>query len=148
VNNSYIVGCSSSSLDSLVCLFVSNDYQVYSFCRKHFRLSNCIRRFWSKLATDYWPPQPFKGNSGNVTSNNIDDDNAIFIENIYWQNNYMFQRNSLPRINPYNFAVNSRPYDPTNRNTFYDPNMLDNQSYSFTPNSVNCDTALGMPYIH
>jgi hypothetical protein len=71
VNNTYIVGCSSSHLNEVVCLFISNDYQKYSFCRKHFRLSNNIRRFWSKLAVDYWPPQPFKGNGGNIASNNL-----------------------------------------------------------------------------
>lgn len=129
-------------------MFVPNDYQKYSFCRKHYRLSNNITAFWSKLATDYWPPQPFKGNGGNPASNNMDDDNSIFIENLYWANNYMFSKNSMPRINPYNFAVNDRPYDPTNRNTFYDLAMKGNQAYSFTSRSVNGDTALGMPYIH
>lgn len=78
----------------------------------------------------------------------MDGDNSIFIENLYWANNYMFSKNSMPRINPYNFAVNDRPYDPTNRNTFYDLAMKGNQAYSFTSRSVNGDTALGMPYIH
>ena len=71
VNNSYIVGCSSTNLNEIVCLFVANDYQKYSFCRKHFRLSNNIKRYWSKLAVDYWPPQPFKGNGGNPQSNEL-----------------------------------------------------------------------------
>ncbi len=90
----------------MVCLFVSNDYQTYSFARKHFRLSNCIRKYWSKLAVDYWPPQPYKGNGGNVMSNNIDDDNSIFVDNIYWSAGYMFEKSPLPRINAYNFALN------------------------------------------
>lgn len=50
VNNSYIVGCNSTHLMTTVCLFVANDYQNYSFCRKHFRLSNNVTKFWSKLA--------------------------------------------------------------------------------------------------
>ena len=54
----------------------------------------------------------------------------------------------MPRINIYNFAVNDRPYNPTNRNTFYDPDLYNNQAYKFANNSINQDTALGMPYIH
>lgn len=116
-----------------MCLFVANDYQSKSYCRKHFRLSNNIRRFWSKLAVDYWPPQPFKGNGGNVNSNQLEDDNTIFIENLYWANNYMFGKNALPRINAYNFAINDRCYNPNNTNTFYDPKMINSATYTFTP---------------
>ena len=60
----------------------------------------------------------------------------------------MFSKTPLPRINPYNFAISGRLYDPTNKNTYYDQNMLNNQSYAFKSNSVNNDTAMGMPYIH
>lgn len=69
-NNTYIVGCSSNHLNEIVCLFVPNDYQNYTFCRKHFRISNNITKYWSKLGVDYWPPQPWKGNGGNVVSSN------------------------------------------------------------------------------
>ena len=131
-----------------MCLFVPNDYQTYSFARKHFRISSNVKKFWSKIGVDYWPPQPFKGNGGNVCSNNIDDDNSVFVENIYWNNNYMFSKSSLPRINAFNFAINDRPYAVSNKNTFYDPNMLGNHNYTFTSNSVNADTALGMAWIH
>lgn len=61
----------------------------------------------------------------------------------------MFGKNALPRINSHNFAVNDRCYNPNNTRTFYDPNMLTSGSkYVFGPNSVNADTAMGMPYIH
>ncbi len=60
----------------------------------------------------------------------------------------MFNKASLPRINIYNFALNNRIYDPTNKNTFYDPSMLNNQAYCFKASSVNTDTAMGMPYLH
>lgn len=32
----------------------------------------------------------------------------------------MFSKNSVPRINSYNFAINERAYNPTNTQTFYD----------------------------
>jgi len=60
----------------------------------------------------------------------------------------MFSKSSLPRINNYNFALNERPYTITNQNTFYDPSMIQNPNYIFTPHSVNADTAMGMSYIH
>jgi len=65
VNNNYIVGCTSLFLNQIICLFVPNDYQRYSYCRKHYRLSNCVRKFWARIGIDYWPPQPYKGNGGN-----------------------------------------------------------------------------------
>jgi hypothetical protein len=82
-NNSYIVGCNATHLNQLVCLFVPNDYQQYSFARKHFRISNNVKKYWSKIAVDYWPPQPFRGNAGNISSNNNDDDNTNFVEQLY-----------------------------------------------------------------
>lgn len=60
----------------------------------------------------------------------------------------MFSKSTLPRINAFNFAINNRPYQVSNKNTFYDPNMLGNHNYVFTANSVNADTALGMSWIH
>lgn len=32
----------------------------------------------------------------------------------------MFSKSVLPRINAYNFALNERPYDIKNTQTFYD----------------------------
>lgn len=60
----------------------------------------------------------------------------------------MFAKNSLPRINPYNFAINDRSYDPTVSNTFYEQSMLNNRAYTFKKNSINTHTGLGMSYLH
>lgn len=66
----------------------------------------------------------------------------------------MFNKvNPWPRINAYNFAINERCYDITKTSSFYDPAIkptgtTDATSYSWTANSVNQDTALGMPFIH
>ena len=81
-------------------------------------------------------------------SNNDDDDNSNFLENIYWSNDYMFAKTPLPRINAYNFAINDRLYSVTNKNLFYDSAMLQNQNYAFTNSSINGDTAMGMSWIH
>lgn len=60
----------------------------------------------------------------------------------------MFSKSPLPRINPYNFAINERPYNVTNKSTLYDPEMKNNHNYSFTSTSVNADTAMGMCWLH
>jgi len=61
----------------------------------------------------------------------------------------MFNKvNPWPRINAYNFAINERCYDVTNKSTFYDQQMPGVVSYDWTQASVNSDTALGMAHIH
>ena len=60
----------------------------------------------------------------------------------------MFTTQALPRINAYNFAINDRPYSPSNTQTFYDPSALSNNAYNWTAKSVNADTAMGMSWIH
>lgn len=63
--------------------------------------------------------------------------------------NYLFNTNiPLPKINMKNFAINGRIYNPKNTATFYDPNMLTNPNYTWTSNSVNMDTAMGMTSFH
>lgn len=106
-SSSYTIGCRSRNLTQLVCLFVPTDFQIYSFCRKHYRLSNNITSFQLRIGIDYWPPNAHKGNAGNVVSNNLEDDNAVFLENIYFAMNCMFSAtNPQPRINAYNFSLN------------------------------------------
>ena len=54
----------------------------------------------------------------------------------------------MPKINKINFAINSRCYNVANTNTYYDPALYNNPAYTWTTNSVNMDTALGMPSFH
>lgn len=48
-SNSYLVNSKTPNLNSLVCLFIPLDYQTYSFCRKHYRISNNVTSFNCKL---------------------------------------------------------------------------------------------------
>lgn len=52
------------------------------------------------------------------------------------------------KINAYNFALNDRIYNPLKTHTFYDPTMLDSINYQWSFDSINADTAMGMPHIH
>lgn len=56
--------------------------------------------------------------------------------------------NPLPRINAYNFALNDRCYDPTNKSTYYNSGMYNNPNYIIDSSSINTDTAMGMSWIH
>lgn len=53
-----------------------------------------------------------------------------------------------PRINSYNFAINGRCYDVTQNTSYFDKNMFNNGNYSWSLNSVNGDTAMGLPHFH
>lgn len=53
-----------------------------------------------------------------------------------------------PRINTFNFAINGRCYNPEKQTTFYNPAMLDNPTYAWSGDSVNGDTAMGLPSFH
>jgi|688.fasta_scaffold335189_2 hypothetical protein len=59
------INVASDFLAEVVFLFLSNEYQKYTFCRKQFRLSHNIRSFQLKFNTDYYPAQPIVGNTGN-----------------------------------------------------------------------------------
>lgn len=53
-------------------------------------------------------------------------------------NGYLFEKRiPAPRINPFNFAINERCYDIQNTHTFYDPAMIDNENYTWSPLSIN-----------
>lgn len=44
----------------------------------------------------------------------------------------MFNKvNPWPRINAYNFAINERCYDITNKQTYYESTMQNNELYKF-----------------
>lgn len=102
-----------------------------------------------KFNSEYYPSQPIIGNAGNPQYLDTTGDNWEFYKQLLLSNNYLFNTNiPLPKINTRNFAVNKRCYDPTRTTTFYDPKMYGNFSYNWNYQSVNSDTAMGMPSFH
>lgn len=98
---------------------------------------------------EYYPSQPLSGNAGNPIQVDSTGDNSVFLDQIMMSNGYMFSSLSpMPRINSYNFAINERCYDILNTHTFYDPGMINQPTYQWSPDSINSDTALGMSNIH
>jgi hypothetical protein len=104
---------------------------------------------------EYFPPQPIIGNGGNPCQiEGAEDDNSNFIENIFWSNNFMFNKvNPFPRINAYNFAINDRCYDVNKVDPMYADLVstitnVNNSGMKWLDSSINSDTAQGMPWIH
>ena len=64
--------------------------------------------------------------------------------------NYKFVTNTpQPRINAWNFAVNSRCYNPAATGPLYDVNsQFNGTTYTSTSSTVNTDTAMGYPHFH
>lgn len=98
---------------------------------------------------NYYPSQPLVGNGGNPIQVDSSGDNSIFLEQLYLANDYIFSKQkAAPKINAFNFAINERCYNVYNTHTFYDPGMIDVPTYQWTSNSINTDTAMGMPNLH
>lgn len=101
------------SLRNLFLLFLPNDYMANSACRKHYRLSMAITELQIKVGTKYTPNLPIKGNGG---TNFGPINNGDFIKNLYRAFGKHICTNKAA-INPHNFAINCRAFDPTLVNT-------------------------------
>jgi hypothetical protein len=149
VRNSWPINSQSESLCEIICLFLSNEYNQFTYCRKQFRLSNNINSFQVKFNTEFFPSQPIIGNAGNPQALDQTGDNWPFYEQLLLSSNFLFNTNiPLPKINQKNFAVNRRCYNPKNTATYYPAALICNPAYTWTPDSVNTDTAMGMPSFH
>jgi hypothetical protein len=64
--------------------------------------------------------------------------------------NRLFSANHpTPKINQKNFAVNERCYNINNGMTFFNPKIYDNNNnWTFGPDIINQDTAMGMANFH
>lgn len=65
VRNTFQIPVNCESLAEVDIIFLSNEYQTKSFCRKQFRLSNNISSMQFKANGNYFPLQPVLGNAGN-----------------------------------------------------------------------------------
>lgn len=63
--NTFQIPVNVDSLAEVLMVFLSNEYQTKSFCRKQFRLSNNITAMQLKANGQWFPLQPITGNAGN-----------------------------------------------------------------------------------
>ena len=103
------------SLKSILAVFMPNDYTMNAACRKHYRLSMGITSLQLKIGTDYYPQLAIKGNGGT----------NMGVANNYEYIKYLFRafgklvHTTSSTINPHNFAVNCRAFDPTTTDTYF-----------------------------
>lgn len=126
-----------------------NEYQVLPFCRQTTRFSGNITSFQIRFNSEFFPPQPIVGNAGNPEILDSTGDNSLFYLQILKSLDYLFNTNyPHPKINRWNFAINNRCYNPYNTGPLYPSIMFQQPTQTAWINSVNGDTAMGLPYLH
>lgn len=119
-----------------------DDYKKYSFCRKHYYLSGNLTSLQLKIANTYIPPQPIVGHAGNIVASGSIRNNAPYIIELHKAFGKLFNIGANTYINSTNFAVNDRPYNPTNVQPYW-------TSVGGTNGTIlNIDTASGLPLFH
>lgn len=101
------------SLRNIFFVFMPNDFTANAAARKQYRLSMGITSMQVKIGTDYYPSLAITGNGGNNygSANNYE---------FYWHLLKAFGKHLDPdnsALNPHNFAVNFRAFDPTSADT-------------------------------
>lgn len=135
------------SLKSLMWIFLAQDYQTWSWCRRQYRLSHNVTKIQAKIGMEYYPSTPSLTNAGNLAP-------LIQSSSISWQrpnNEYWIDfmkawgkyndRTEDTWISPQNFAINDRPYSPDNFKTQVG---LDRNGKAYQ--AVDCQW--GMPAVH
>ena len=76
-----------------------------------------------KIGNEYFPPLPitgcagnsFVGRAGGGYANHDYGSNSEFIINLFKATGYLWDENRRTAINPYNYAISGRDYDPSVR---------------------------------
>ena len=71
VQNTWHINNGILSLRTVMFYFLLNDYQRYSFCRKHFRVSHNLSWMQLKVGTDFIPQTAIVGHAGNLECNSV-----------------------------------------------------------------------------
>ncbi len=141
VAGNHQVNMGFESLKNIFIMYLSNDYQEYTFCRKNYRLSRNITSLQAKIGLDYYPDKPIEGHGGNP---NVPDrgskNNWPYVHELWRTFAHMNETNSHTIVNRHNFAIDERCYDVTNKNPYY--------SKTYPLQEYNIDTAMGYPLIH
>lgn len=106
------------SLRDILFCFLPNDYTANSGCRKQYRLSMNITSLQIKVGTEYYPQLAIQGNGGNNLGTVVNNE---FIKHLMKS----FGKHigySPSGINPHNFAINCRAFDPNTTDTLFTGN--------------------------
>lgn len=100
-------------LETFFIRIMCNDYMKYTFCRKQFSLSANMTEIWLKLGGKYYPQKPILGHAGNIAQSS--GETRTNKEFMLWVSKCFGTYYNCEKdinINPLNFAVNDRFYDP------------------------------------
>ena len=119
-SGTYQLNLGFESLRQILVLFIPQDYLQYTFLRKLYRINCGITSLQLKIAMQYYPSLPLKGQAG--TSAFYDSSYGYYNNNEYvisllkaWDK---FQNKDEDcSITPNNFAVNERYWNPADTNT-------------------------------
>lgn len=109
-----------TSLNLLAFYFQPDDYEKFSFCRKHKRISNNLTSMQLRIGTEYIPSLPITGHSGNLRAPTYKSQ-GNYIE-FYVSTMKAFGKwlkmGSQGIINPTNYTLNVTGYNPNKQNDF------------------------------
>jgi hypothetical protein len=87
MNSTIQVNNGFDSLNLLAFYFQPADYELYTFCRKHKRISNNLTSMQLRIGSDYIPSIPITGNAGNLRPS--DSSSSSSLVSSYGRTNYV-----------------------------------------------------------
>lgn len=124
LNSTIQINNGFDSLNLLAFYFQPDDYENYTYCRKHKRVSNNISSMQLRIGSEYIPSIPITGHAGNIRPSVTALSSSL--SSSYGKTNYVdFYVNTMKAfgkwlkmggegiINPSNYTLNSTGYDPS-----------------------------------
>ena len=106
-----------NSLNAVLFYFQPADYEIYSWCRKHKRISNNLTSLQLRIGNEYFPSLPIVGHSGNIRpdmiSSTIKGNYVEFFINTMQCFGKFFNLQDDTLLNPSNYCTNHIGYDPS-----------------------------------
>lgn len=87
LNSTIQINNGFDSLNLLAFYFQPADYELYSFCRKHKRISNNLTSMQLRIGSEYIPSIPITGHAGNLRP--TDSSSSTSLVSSYGRTNYV-----------------------------------------------------------
>jgi hypothetical protein len=135
------------SLKALLWMYIPQDYQTYSWCRRNYRVSHNITKVQAKIGMDYYPSIPSLSNAGNLAPLQAQSNfqwqrsNNEFVIEVYKAFGIYNDMMEDTFLSPQNMAVNNRVYDPDN---YLGQPVNSRNGYAYR----ECFNQYGWPLVH
>ncbi len=105
-----------NSLNAILFYFQPADYELYSYVRKHKRISNNLTSLQLRIGNEYFPSLPIVGHAGNIRpdmiSSSVKGNYVEFFINTMQCFGKFFNLQDDTLLNPTNFCTNHVGYNP------------------------------------